>query len=657
MLLCSDSVSLNLLSSSLRRRECALAARARSGWRPRWLAVFAVASLAAAVATVGLGYALPALAQDTVAKISLSHDEGSRGKEITISGTGFNSGTTAEAFVLVAGYKPAQCKDLIDDNDAQSLGTATVDSGDEFSISLVVHGDKFDPGKVNWICAKDSEPSNNRNFSDVDGFELTPSMSVSPGEVNFGGEVTVQAWDFAAGDATISLSGNKSAIYSEITDSSTGDFVVTKDGSDAYLFDMPGGLSGTVNISLARGGAIRLSTIGVLQSVLNLSKNVVAPNDSIVITGEGFSEKSYILVSEITLDGEPIVVDESGVEEVTTAESNAAGMPGDAGKYAVKTASGGVFIATIKAWAADGARDNPALDDGTYEFKVRDAMGFIGSASLTVLAPTVTVHPAVASPRDYIEIRGANWPVSNSDDDREVMIAVDGRNRSATIDNAGRFFYHYRLHPSIRIGKEHTITVTYDDDGPGDIQEEATIAVPSSGVTITPAAASPGDTITLELTGMPSIELVEEVLIDGRNRVHAAAHITDLSGNVTVEVLVPYSDPGYYPVRITIAEEVVNVQLEILAESTAAGAAAALPGVLTDLGDNLVAVFYFNSRTKEWSFYDPRGEFAELNTLSELTVGQPYWILVSRNQDDLVLNGLTRSFSCVAGDCWNYIVW
>ena len=43
---------------------------------------------------------------------------------------------------------------------------------------------------------------------------------------------------------------------------------------------------------------------------------------------------------------------------------------------------------------------------------------------------------------------------------------------------------------------EHTITVTYDEDERDDIEEEITFTVPSSNVTITPAAAAPGETIT-----------------------------------------------------------------------------------------------------------------------------------------------------------------
>ena len=61
----------------------------------------------------------------TKAKISLSADDGGRGKEVTISGTGFNDGVTAEAFVLVkmTGDAP-DCQTIIEEGD--SLGTANV---------------------------------------------------------------------------------------------------------------------------------------------------------------------------------------------------------------------------------------------------------------------------------------------------------------------------------------------------------------------------------------------------------------------------------------------------------------------------------------------------------------------------------------------------
>ena len=99
------------------------------------------------------------------------------------------------------------------------------------------------------------------------------------------------------------------------------------------------------------------------------------------------------------------------------------------------------------------------------------------------------------------------------------------------------------------------------------------------------------------------------------------------------------------------------MQLEILAEATVAGTAQSVSDALSEISGSLVRVFHFNNTSKVWTFYDPRPEFEGLNTLSELANGQPYWILVSEGQENVVLNGQTRNLTCVGGDCWNQEVW
>ena len=50
---------------------------------------------------------------------------------------------------------------------------------------------------VNWICAKDSESDGgNRYSSDVDGFEVKDSLSITPTTVASGEEVTLKPRDF-----------------------------------------------------------------------------------------------------------------------------------------------------------------------------------------------------------------------------------------------------------------------------------------------------------------------------------------------------------------------------------------------------------------------------------------------------------------------------
>lgn len=77
---------------------------------------------------------------------------------------------------------------------------------------------------------------------------------------------------------------------------------------------------------------------------------------------------------------------------------------------------------------------------------------------------------------------------------------------------------------------------------------------------------------------------------------------------------------------------------------------------LAPLVDNLVRVFHRDYFDQTWSFYDPRPEFAELNTLSDLTPGRYYWILV-RNSVSFRQNLKTHHLTCRHGNCWNRIVW
>ena len=585
----------------------------------------------------------------TWAKISLSAEDGGRGKEVTITGSGFNNDRNAEAFVLVADTKPMDCMALVDHDDSESLGTATVGSDDKFSIVFTVHQDEFDAGKVNWICAKDSESEGgNRYSSDVDGFEVKDSLSITPATVASGDEVTLKPRDFTSDTLKyVYLGGTGEDDTLMCCGSGTG-YDVQRDGTSDYVFDMPGGYSGSLSITVEYSdGAKASATITVAPSSLTLNQTEVAPNQSIIISGSGFSEGKTISVADIKIDGKMLEVDDAGTEIGTD------------GRY-VDITSSGQFTVTVTVWH-DGA-GNPALDADEYTIKVTDSSGYEGKTKITISEPTVMVTPEVAGPRDYITISGANWPVSTSEDDYDVSIEVDGKTRTASIDNSGRFNYEYRLSGGIGIGEEHDVKVTFTSRHNDKIEEETTFSVPSSNVVITPAAAAPGQTIDLEISGMPIGELVSKVTIDGGNRLGGINLNTDRNGDVTITgIVVPYSEPGFYPVKIEVgtgsSPQIAIVQLEILAEPTVAGSATALPGALSEVGDNLVRVFHFNNSTKVWTFYDPRPEFEGLNTLTELAVGQPYWILVSAAQENVVMNGKTRDLTCVGGDCWNQEVW
>ena len=594
----------------------------------------------------------------TKAKISLNDEDAGRGAPITVTGTGFNNGTTATVKILA--FKAAQdpapsCAAVMDSDDSETLGTAVVGSDDKFTVTFTVHQDEFNPGAVNYICARDDEAPTNRLAVSAKVFDNEASVSVDPTSVNSGDEVTLKARDFGGALDRISLGGDENWYG---VDDARNSFEMKEIDDNDYIFDMPGGLSGTVNVAAIRGSTTKRVDIVVTPSGLELSKSEVVANETVIISGRGFSERARIYVADITLDGDPVEVDDAG----TSVDDRDTDSTADDVLY-ITTTSAGEFTATINIWAiGDGGS---ATDAGNYEIEAEDANGYSGSASITILEPAVSVTPAMASPRDYITISGTNWPADVNDLGSEVCIiisdgTVDVDYDSADVDTSGRFTLQYQLDGGIDIGTTHDVVVRFPDSGlcaDDTIEVKSSFEVPESNVVLTPTAAAPGETISLEITGMPIYELVEAVRINGDDRLDIAVN-TDSNGDASITaILVPFLTPGFYPVEVEVEDEIRVVQLEILAEATVAGTAQSVSDALSEISGSLVRVFHFNNTSKVWTFYDPRPEFEGLNTLSELANGQPYWILVSEGQENVVLNGQTRNLTCVGGDCWNQEVW
>ena len=594
----------------------------------------------------------------TEAKIALSHSEGGRGTEVTLTATGFNNGTRAEAKVLTVedgATAESTCDEIMDHAESESLGTANVGDNDEFSIPFTVHQDEFDPGRVNYICARDTEAGGARPASEVKVFNNTESLTIEPASVNSGDEVTVKPRDYSGGNA-IDRIYVEDLTWSNDGDNTNDDFDVdvNNDGTE-YVFDMPGGVAGVVQIAVHgdRNTDLQRKYITVNPSMLTLSQSEVVANETVIISGSGFFERSVIWVADMTLDGDPIDVDEAGTTlDVPT------------GNRFITTTSSGEFTATINIWA--GADGGSATDADTYEIEVEDDRGYTGSASVTIVEPTVTVTPAVASAREFITISGTNWPASVNDRDFEVCILIsEGTNDededSADIDSTGRFSLQYQLDGSIDLGTTHDVVVRFPDSAncaEDDIEITGSFEVPESGVELSPAAAAPGETLSLAITGMPIYQLVERVSIDGEDRLRGQNVNTDSEGNVNITgIVVPFLDPGFYPVEVEVGDEIRVVQLEVLAEPIVAGTAQSVSEALSEISGSLERIFHFNNANKLWTFYDPGPEFEGLNTLTELADGQPYWILVSEAQENVVLNGKTRNLTCVGGDCWNQEVW
>ena len=635
----------------------------------------------------------------TVAKVSLSDNNNKRSYEMTVTGSGYNDGTTATAYTLAmpnaaqwwdsldcpemitaAGMTPsgvkatddanAYCKPYVDlDSDQKTkvqglrmglaagfklgangcdvvvasgtaIGAATVGSDDNASISVTVSVPTFKPGKVNYICVSDGEARG--SGSDVEIFELEDSIRVVPAEVNAGDTVTVFAQDFQGTPSFFELKLGGEVVSGHTIGS------IGSDGSATGTFVMPSTIGGNPVKGIIRvdgrwgsaTGPTANTKITVIPAALSLTKTEALPNQSITIQGTGFGNSSDIDPMKITIDGVPLLVDGDSLRDDVVNVSN-----------------GGQFVATVYLWP-EGEGTNPALVAGTHTIRVVDKKGFVGLSSIAILEPKITVVPLVAGPRDIVVIRGENFPVDNVDGGavNAVTITVNDsreRNYSEIPDGSGRFTIEHKVSSNVAIPSVATIKATYGSE----ITQIGSFEVPEAIITVEPAQAAPGDTLSLTVKGMPVHATVDSVTVGGREALGNLNLNTDRNGDVMATgIVVPGLDPGIFSVQLEVNDIVAIGQVEVVAEGPT-GLSSAVGDALAAVGDNLVVVWHFNTTSKVWTFYDPRPETAEFNTLSALTDGQAYLVLVSETQQDVVLNNETRNLTCVGGDCWNQMVW
>ncbi len=645
----------------------------------------------------------------TLAKIGLSDVDNDRGYELVVTGSGFNNGTSAAVHVLgdatpymewwdstnceemkaiameneLPGMAEDYCKmwgglsqaqmdalsgiTLVDAGGTaeatfcrhiimtgQRAGIATVGSDDKVAVTVEVTVPTFVPGNNNFICMVDGEGRS--SSTDVEDFKLLDSLRVVPSSAAAGDTVNVFAQDFpnpGAGLTSLKIAGQE--VLSSNADCapncmSVSADTIAQDGSATATFDLPGSISGsalegTVRIDATWGTTSEDSKITITGSLLTLSKSEALANELITITGDGFGG-DYIDVMDITIDGVPLMVDSDSMHRM-------------GGMDVVDVSNAGQFVASVVLWP-EGDGSNPSLIAGTHTIEVEDNTGFSGSAVISIPESSISVTPEVAGPRDVITITGVNWPIDNIDGaapdpvDIEVSDGARTRRYSAFADSAGRFTIEHRVASDVAIPSTNQVRAKMG----ADIVKVGSFEVPAAIITIEPAEGQPGDHIMLSVDGMPVYQQVDRVEIGGRSVLPVGNFSTDGNGSVTVDnVLIPGLDPGTYSVLLDVEDTIAIGELNVLAESAAVGAAAALPDAVESLGDSLVAIFYFDDVGKEWSFYDPRPGFADLNTLSEMVSGEAYWILVSETVEDVVLNNKVRSLTCRGDDCWNLEVW
>ena len=214
---------------------------------------------------------------------------------------------------FTSGYGEMQLCNAIIRNGTKA-GGALVGSDDKVAVTFEVTAPTFGPGNNNHICMNDGE--GRKSSTDVEDFNLEPSIKVVPSSVATGDTVNVFAQDFPEGTGSlVELKIGGMRLWEAVDTDDTPNVIgvsagsIRPDGSDEVSFKVPGGLEGVLRIDAKWGSLNENSKITITGGELNVSKTEALPNETLTITGNGFGSQTCIPAANITLDSVPVLVD------------------------------------------------------------------------------------------------------------------------------------------------------------------------------------------------------------------------------------------------------------------------------------------------------------------------------------------------------------
>ena len=581
-----------------------------------------------------------------------------RNTEVTLVGRGFRNATTTTFWRDANGdgnRDPGEldiCSALTGDDDVATC-TFTI-TNPPFAPSLgtdcdiaATDGDGLE--NCNYINAIDGR--NNRstqlNQTDVDQqtFELEGQVTASPTTGDPGDTLTVQLRDFPQGNVTNLTVGG--VAVAGINQS------VPVSGEVNFSVDIPNGVpTGTQALAVREPitNELRRTNIEIGGATLIPTPDEVVPNQRITLIGTGFTEGGAATINAnagntgITIGGQMVSRDD--INEGQT----------------IQVDNGGSWSASL---------DIPVLSSttvgGPRELKVVDSAGRDGDVMITFPERELTLTPPEARVGTDVTIRGTGFPGRIQGSSVSVDILYDAatgdRTTTATPDASGNFSVTLQVPLEAGIPSTNTVRATFSDDSGIEVVTTAPHEVPRASITIDPTSGPPGTSVTLTAEGFRRFTPVTTIEVGGTDVTPSPKPSTDANGAMTFDFIVPGLETGTQTVEMDVRNVTGSAGFTVTegGEGEATGATTSLAQAVEPLRDNLVRVFRFNNTTKEWSFHDPRSEFAEANTLDQFAAGEPYWIRVEENQT-VELNGESRNLTCInAGtpqeDCWNLIVW
>ena len=575
--------------------------------------------------------------------IKLDETSGTRGTMVEVTGKGFSNGTSTlflQELYTEAGAKAANeiPGATVTDREAGDLkggriplGSANT-SGGTFTLVIDTTADDFKTGTfgagddekgVNQILAVDSTGAETDKPAN---FEITGKVDVEPDSVARAGTLTIKLSDWTTGVSRVTIGGKEDCVPDVSTNMETTGVQRCFLDDDGALTDTPPTYTGEkVEFKVQVPTTVPLGTqqvavygrtnekdgtseVAVSAQELTASPTTVARGQSVSISGSGFMPNGNNTSGEIT----KITV--GGVAVPST---------DNIGNIDVVSGGNVNFIITIPKNKSD-------LRDGENTILVTAWNGGVGSVRVNIPKAEITLDPPMGRRGTEVEVSGTGFFAGEL-----VLIEYDGsstkRVGSALADSTGSFTLEFDVPNVAEIGKTQTVTAVAELSGGEKISAEADHSTPDATISISPASAPPGAHVTITGIDFPLFTAVKELSIDGLPVLPVPAPITDGDGKFTADVVVPQAEIGDRTVLATVGTTTKTAFLKVSDKSISQDPTDVFADLIVD--SRLTRVWYFDNATQVWSFFDPAPEFADFNTLTQVTSGQIVTIIVNEGDN------------------------
>ena len=456
-------------------------------------------------------------------------------------------------------------------------------------------------------------------------FMITPTVMPDEESVQQGDELTILVEDWYYGGFAKITVGDETAQGGadsiDIDNDGDGEFKILVPNS-ARLGDQELKVTGT---SKDRQGGLTARGADVAKGRIIVGALDIDVEPSTVVLGQQFT----VNVSGFIDEPRPGNVDpEQDIVEVKIGDVVMRETTGGEAISELTIDTNGDFTNTFLVEANnDNAKD---LKPGTYRVEVKDWSGRVAIGHITYPEPVVTVNPPVSRRGTTVTLVGSNFPsgrvvhVYYDDDDNEQNLLG-----ARLADSSGNLRMSFTVPSNAEIGEEQDI-IAKSQANEFQYKAKATHSLPEQELIVTPSQVSAGGRVTIEGHNMPLFTLVH-LYIANINLSGKGVETDGLGSFVIENALIPQLKPGTHTVEAQVetqGEQPAKVRKAVqIVDIITRDSTEAFEGLIESA--TLTRVWYLDRQTQTWSFFDPSPEFAEFNTLNQVSSGQIVTIIMN----------------------------